>query len=52
MLFIHIRLKCPVNDGQRSRLYPQTTQLMADVMGKRANVTVVQVHSTETMPGL
>lgn len=47
MPYIHIRTNTSLNDTQRQQLQTQTTTLMHTVMGKRAEVTVVQITTSE-----
>lgn len=48
MPYINIRLSTSLDDTQRSRLFEQTTSLMHTVMGKRKEVTVVQIQESES----
>lgn len=48
MPYINIRLSTSLDDTQRSRLFEKTTSLMHTVMGKRKEVTVVQIQESES----
>lgn len=48
MPYIHIRVNRSTSKAERSQLQSRTTELMSLIMGKRAEVTVVQVESSES----
>lgn len=47
MPYINIRLGCKVTNEQKQALYQQTTSLMHEVMGKKQEVTVVNILESE-----
>lgn len=47
MPYINIRLGCKVSNEQKQALYQQTTSLMHEVMGKKQEVTVVNILESE-----
>ena len=47
MPYIHIRLSACLDDNQRLKLFEKTTALMHAVMGKRQEVTVVQIQESD-----
>ncbi len=47
MPYINIRIGCHLKTEQKKKLYEQTTSLMNTVMGKRPEVTVVEIQESE-----